>query len=43
MALALPQNQASLRILYKLGAQYLHDFVHAELKHRLYEIFRSKF
>jgi ribosomal-protein-alanine N-acetyltransferase len=37
-ALALPQNRASLRILEKLGFQYLHDFVYAELPHRLYEI-----
>jgi ribosomal-protein-alanine N-acetyltransferase len=37
-ALALPQNRASLRILEKLRFQYLHDFVYAELPHRLYEI-----
>jgi ribosomal-protein-alanine N-acetyltransferase len=37
-ALALPQNRASLKILEKLGFQYLHDFAYAELPHRLYEI-----
>jgi ribosomal-protein-alanine N-acetyltransferase len=43
MAFALPQNVASLRILEKLGAVYLHDFVHADLMHRLYDLPRSKF
>jgi ribosomal-protein-alanine N-acetyltransferase len=43
MAFALPQNGASLRILEKLGAQYLYDFVYAELPHRLYEIPRDRY
>jgi len=37
MAFVLPQNRASVRILEQLGFQYLRDFVHAELVHRLYE------
>jgi len=37
MAFALPQNRASLRVLEKLGFQYLRDFIHAGLAHRLYE------
>jgi ribosomal-protein-alanine N-acetyltransferase len=43
MAFALPQNSASLRILEKLGFQYLYDFVHVELPHRLYEMPRGRF
>ena len=37
MAFALPQNRASLRVLEKLGFQYLRDFIHAGLAHRLCE------
>jgi ribosomal-protein-alanine N-acetyltransferase len=37
-AFALPQNRASLRILEKLGFQYMRDFDYAELPFRLYEI-----
>jgi len=43
MAFALPQNTASLKILEKLGAIYLQNFVHADLTHRLYDLPRSKF
>lgn len=43
MAFALPQNMASLTILEKLGAIYLHDFVHADLTHRLYDLPRINF
>jgi RimJ/RimL family protein N-acetyltransferase len=43
MAFALPQNVASLRTLDKLGALYLHDFVYADLTHRLYDIPRDRF
>jgi [ribosomal protein S5]-alanine N-acetyltransferase len=43
MAFALAQNVASLRILERLGAVYLHEFVHANLIHRLYDLPRSKF
>ena len=42
MAFALPQNLASVRILEKLGAVYLHEFVLANLAHRLYDLPRSK-
>jgi [ribosomal protein S5]-alanine N-acetyltransferase len=37
MAFVLPQNRASVRILEQLGFQYLRNFVHAELVHRLYD------
>ena len=37
MAFALAQNKPSLRILDQLGFRYLHDFMHADLPHRLYE------
>ena len=37
MAFVLPQNKASVKILEQLGFQYLRDFVHSELRHRLYE------
>ena len=37
MAFVLSQNKASVKILEKLGFQYLRDFVHADLSHRLYE------
>jgi RimJ/RimL family protein N-acetyltransferase len=40
MAFVLPQNRASVRILEKLGFQYLRDFIHAGLSHRLYEFSR---
>lgn len=43
MAFALPQNVASLKILEKLGGVYLHDFFHADLAHRLYNLPRRKF
>jgi [ribosomal protein S5]-alanine N-acetyltransferase len=43
VAFALPQNKASLKILENLGFQYLNDFVHAELPHRLYEMPRDGF
>jgi RimJ/RimL family protein N-acetyltransferase len=42
MAFVLPQNKASVRILGQLGFQYLHDFVHADLPHRLYEFPRDR-
>jgi ribosomal-protein-alanine N-acetyltransferase len=41
MALALPQNRASLRILEKLGFRYLRDFDYAGFPHRLHEISRK--
>ena len=37
VAFVLPQNRASVRILQQLGFQYLRDFKHADLCHRLYE------
>jgi len=37
MAFVLPQNRASVSILERLGFQYLRDFIHADLSHRLYE------
>ena len=43
MAFVLPQNVASRRTLEKLGAVYLHDFVHADLAHRLYDLPRNRF
>jgi [ribosomal protein S5]-alanine N-acetyltransferase len=36
MAFVLAQNRASIRVLEKLGFQYLREFLHAELPHRLY-------
>jgi RimJ/RimL family protein N-acetyltransferase len=42
MAFVLPQNKASVRILGQLGFQYLRDFVHADLPHRLYEFPRDR-
>lgn len=41
MAFALLQNRVSLKILEKLGFQYLREFDHAGLSHRLYE-FRAE-
>ena len=43
IAFALHQNVASLRVLEKLGGLYLHDFEHAGLPHRLYEMPRSRY
>jgi ribosomal-protein-alanine N-acetyltransferase len=43
LAYALPQNRASLKILEKLGFQYLNDIIHAELPHKLYEFPRERF
>jgi RimJ/RimL family protein N-acetyltransferase len=43
MAFALAQNKASLRILDQLGFRYLHDFMHADLPHRLYEFPQDRF
>jgi [ribosomal protein S5]-alanine N-acetyltransferase len=43
MAFALHQNRASLKILEKLGFQYVKDFAHGELPHRLYEFPRARF
>lgn len=41
MALALPQNRASLRVLEKIGFRYLRDFIFFNnLPFRLYEILR---
>lgn len=37
MAFVLSQNKASVRILEKLGFQYLRDFLHADITHRLYD------
>ena len=42
MAFVLPQNKASVRILDQLGFQYLRDFMHADLPHRLYEFPRHR-
>ena len=42
MAFALQQNGASIRVLDKLGFRYLHDFLHADLPHRLYELSRDR-
>jgi RimJ/RimL family protein N-acetyltransferase len=43
MAFSLPQNRASLKIFEKLGFQYVNDFIHAELPHKLYEFLASDF
>jgi RimJ/RimL family protein N-acetyltransferase len=43
MAFVLPQNKASVRILDQLGFQYLRDFMHADLPHRLYEFPQDRF
>jgi RimJ/RimL family protein N-acetyltransferase len=43
LAFALPQNRTSLKILEKVGFEYLNDFIHAELPHKLYEFPREKF
>jgi [ribosomal protein S5]-alanine N-acetyltransferase len=41
LGLTLPHNRASLKILETLGFPYRQDFLHAGLKHRLYEIRRN--
>lgn len=41
MAFAVPQNRASLKILEKLRFQYLSEFMHAGIPHRLYELSRD--
>lgn len=38
IALAVPQNKSSLRVIEKLGFQYLRDFMYTGLPHRLHEI-----
>lgn len=43
MAFALHQNRASLKILENLGFQFLRDYSHAGLPHRLYEFRRDRF
>ena len=43
MAFVLPQNRASVKILEKLGFEYLREFMHYELPHRLYEYPRERF
>ena len=42
MAFVLPQNRASVKILEKLGFNYLHEFLHYDLPHRLYEMPRDR-
>jgi len=43
MAFVLPQNRASVKILEKLGFEYLREFMHYDLSHRLYEFPRQRF
>jgi RimJ/RimL family protein N-acetyltransferase len=43
MAFVLPQNRASVKILEKLGFEYLGEFMHYDLAHRLYEYPRERF
>ena len=43
MAFVLPQNRASVKILEKLGFEYLREFLHYDLSHRLYESPRQRF
>lgn len=43
MAFVLPQNRASVKILEKLGFNYLQEFLHYDLPHRLYEMPRDRF
>ena len=43
MAIALPQNVASLRVLDKLGSVYLCDFLFAGLTYRLYDVPRTRY
>ncbi len=43
MAFVLPQNRASVKILEKLGFNYLREFMHNDLSHRLYEYPRERF
>jgi RimJ/RimL family protein N-acetyltransferase len=42
-AFALPQNQASIRVIERLGGRYLRILNHADLPHALYEIARGEF
>lgn len=43
LAFVLPQNRASVKILEKLGFDYLQDFLHYDLSHRLYDYPRERF
>lgn len=43
MAFALPENRPSVKILEKLGFDYLRNFMHKELEFRLYEFSRERF
>jgi len=43
MAFVLPQNRPSVKILEKLGFEYLREFMHYDLSHRLYEFSRERF
>lgn len=38
VAFALPQNQASIRVIERLGGRYLRELNHADLPHALYEL-----
>lgn len=43
LAFAVPQNKQSIRIIQKLGFEYIRDFVHAELPHKLYSLANEQF
>jgi [ribosomal protein S5]-alanine N-acetyltransferase len=43
MAFVLPQNRASVKILERVGFEYLREFMHYDLSHRLYEFRRDRF
>lgn len=38
IAFAAPQNQASLKVIQKLGFKYTGTFMHADVQHELYEL-----
>lgn len=43
LAFVLPQNRASVKILENLGFEYLRDFMHYDLAHRLYDYPQTRF
>lgn len=43
VAFAVPQNRPSIRVVEKLGFQYIKNFMHAEIPHALYELTRQNY
>lgn len=43
VAVALPDNEPSLRVIHRLALPYIEDRIHADLKHRFYALSRAAY